>query len=337
LRAELRLARELGEQLLRLAQQAQDAALLLGAHRALGPTLLWQGEMLLAREHLEQGIALYDPQQHGSLAFVYGTDSGVACRLFAALVLCFLGYPDQALKRSHEAITLAQELSHPYSLSFALQFTADLHQFRREWHLAQERAEAAMALSAEQGFAQALSQAAIRRGWALAEQGQGEEGIAQIRQGLTGYRETGAKLTGPYFLALLAEAYGRGGHVAEGLRAVAEALAAVDKTGEHFYEAELYRLEGILTLQSKVQSPRSKVEKDVEESFHKAIEIARQQQAKSWELRATMSLARLWQQQGKRAEAHEMLSAIYGWFTEGFDTKDLQEAKALLDELAEGV
>src|SRR5207247_6809658 len=148
LRTELQLARELGGQLLRLAQQAQDSALLLVAHRALGTTLLWQGEMPLAQEHVEQGIALYDPQQHRSSAFVYGMDNGMTCWIYAAWVLWLLGYPDQALQRSHEAITLAQELSHPYSLSFALEFTANLHQFRREWRLAQERAEAAIALSA---------------------------------------------------------------------------------------------------------------------------------------------------------------------------------------------
>jgi predicted ATPase len=353
----LQLARELGEQLLRLAQQAQDAALLLVAHWALGVTLLQQGEMPLAREHVEQGIALYDPQQHRSLAFVYGMDIGMTCRIFAAWVLWLLGYPDQALQRSHEAITLAQELSHPYSLSFALQFTAELHQFRREWRLAQERAEAAMALSAEQGFTLDLSRAVILRGWALAEQGQGEEGIAQIRQGLAAWRETEAKLTGPYFLALLAEAYGKGGQVAEGLSVVAEALAAVDKAGERLWEAELYRLTGELTLQQSRASlgqvqdksqtsqnksevphtqhltPSTQAEAEAEACFHQAIGIARHQQAKSLELRAVMSLGRLWQQQGETEEARKMLAEIYGWFTEGFDTKDLQEAKALLEEL----
>src|SRR5712692_7195076 len=239
LRAELPLARELAEQMMRLAQQAQDSALLLVAHRALGSTLLQQGEIPLAREHVEQGIALYDPQQHRSLAFVYGMDTGMTCLIYAAWVLWLLGYPDQALKRSHEAITLAQELSHLYSLSFALDFTANLHQFRREWRLAQERAEAAIAVSAEQGFTLDLSRAAILRGWALAEQGQGEDGIAQMQQGLAAYRETGAELDRPYFLTLLAEAYGKVGQVAEGLRVVAEALATVDRTGARFYEAEM--------------------------------------------------------------------------------------------------
>jgi class 3 adenylate cyclase/predicted ATPase len=345
LRAELPLARELGGQLLRLAQQAQDSALLLAAHRVLGTTLLWQGEIALAREHLEQGIALYDPQQHRPLAFVYGMDSGMTCQIFTAWVLWLLGYPDQALQRGQEGITTAHESSHPYSLSFALAYTAGLHQFRREGRLAQERAEAAMALSAEQGFAQNLSQAAILRGWALAEQGQGEEGIAQIRQGLAAYRATGAELLRPYYLALLAEAYVTGGQVEEGLKILAEALARVDKTGEHSYEAELYRIKGELSLQSAVHSQQSEIpntqhptpstqaEAEAEACFLKAIDIARKQQAKSLELRATVSLARLWQQQGKQPTARNMLSTIYNWFTEGFDTKDLREAKTLLAAL----
>jgi len=314
--------------------------------------------MSSAREHIEQGIALYDPQQHRSLAFVYGTDIGMACRINAALVLWLLGYPDQALQRSHEAITLAQELSHPFSLSFALEFTAYLHQFRREWRLAQERAEAAIALAAEQGFAMRLSRAALLRGWALAEQGQGEEGIAQIRQGLAAWRATGAELRRTYLLTLLAEAYGKGGQVEEGLSAVAEALAAVDKAGERLWEAELYRIKGELTLQQSRASlgqvqdksqtsqnksevpntqhltPSTQAEAEAEACFHQAIEIARKQQARSLELRAVMSLSRLWQQQGKKGEARLLLAEIYGWFTEGFDTKDLQEAKALLEELA---
>jgi predicted ATPase len=276
-------------------------------------------------------------------------DIGMTGRIFAALVLWLLGYPDQALQRGQEGITLAYESSHPYSLSFALAFTARLHQFRRERRLAQERTEAAIALSAEQGFAMALSQAAIQRGWALAEQGQGEEGIAQIRQGLAAYRATGAELGRPYYLALLAEAYGKVRQVEEGLGVVAEALAAVDKTGERLWEAELYRLEGELTLEAggwrlETSPPSSQasslkpqvsgeVAREAEGYFHKAIDVARRQQAKSLELRAVMSLSRLWQQQGKKAEARQMLAEIYSWFTEGFDTKDLQEAKALLEEL----
>ena len=173
----------------------------------------------------------------------------MTCLSYAAWVLWFLGYPDQALKRSQEALALAAGLSHPFSLAFALGFAAVLHQLRREEQAAQERAEAVIALSTEQGFPFWLALGTILRGWALAEQGQGEEGIAQIRQGLAAYRATGAEIVRPYFLALLAEAYGKVGQAEEGLSVLAEALALVDKTGERFYEAELYRLKGELTLQ----------------------------------------------------------------------------------------
>jgi predicted ATPase len=173
------------------------------------------------------------------------------------------------------------------------------------------------------------------RGCALAEQGQAEEGIAQLRNGLAAFRALGSGLLIPYCLSLLAEAYGKAGQAKEGLRALAEALAQVDKTSERFYEAEMYRLKGELTLaQSSIQGLASSVQKETEECFWKAIEIAEHQQAKSLELRAVMSLARLWQSQGKKEEARQLLAEIYNWFTEGFDTKDLQEAKVLLAELS---
>jgi predicted ATPase len=191
-----------------------------------------------------------------------------------------------------------------------------------------------MELCAEHGFTLWLAQNAILQGWVLTEQGQQAAGIAQIRRGLAAWQITGAELGRPYFLALLAEAYGRTGQREEGPTMVAEALALVDQTREHMWEAELYRLKGTLTLQSKVQDLRSKVEEEAEGYFLKAIEIAQHQQAKSLELRAATSLAHLWQRQGKHHEAHSMLSEVYNWFTEGFDTKDLQEAKGLLQELS---
>ncbi|HEV8715258.1 MAG TPA: adenylate/guanylate cyclase domain-containing protein [Candidatus Binatia bacterium] len=346
-RAEYKMARELGEQILSLAQRAQDPALLLEAHGALGAALFQLGEFVPAREHLAQGITLYDFQQHRSHAFLYGLDPGVLCLSYVALALWFLGYPEQAIKRSHEALTLAQELTHPYSLAWALYFAAWLHQHRREENASQERAEAAIILSTEQGFALELARGTLLRGWTLAEQRQAEEGIKQIQQGMAAVRATGTELGRSYNLALLADAYGKTGQVEEGLAALAEALAAVDRTGEHFYEADLYRLKGTLTLQFKAslgqvsdksedtnpQSPTPNPQADAEVCFQKTIEIARKQQAKSLELRATTSLARLWQQQGKKAEAHKLLSEIYHWFTEGFDTKDLKDAKALLEEL----
>jgi len=250
------------------------------------------------------------------------------------------------LHRQREALTLAHELSDPFSLAVALGTAAVLHQLRREGHLARERAEALITLSTEQGIPFWGAIGTIQCGWARAEQGQIEEGITQIRQGLIAYQATGAELWRPHFLALLAEAYGKAGQAEEGLSALAEALALVDKTGERLCEAELYRLRGGLTLaRSAVRSPAPEVtnspesrvqspESEAEECFVTAIEISRQQQAKSLELRATTSLAHLWQQQGKTAEAHQMLSEVYNWFTEGFDTADLKDAKALLDELS---
>jgi predicted ATPase len=261
----------------------------------------------------------------------------VACRAYAALTLWWLGYPDQALQRSHEALTLARELVHPLSLATALFFAAWLHHFRREWPRTQEWAEAAIALSAEQGFALFVAGGTIFRGWALAArspapgvgQGQVEEGMAQLHQGLAAWRATGAAVLRPYGLALLAAASAQVGQREEALTLLAEALAVANDTGERRWEAELHRLKGELLLALSAESGD-----EVETCFRHALDIARQQQAKSLELRAAMSLSRLWQRQGKRAEAYNMLAPIYGWFTEGFDTADLQEAKALLEVLA---
>ncbi|MBI3797195.1 MAG: hypothetical protein HY268_09560, partial [Deltaproteobacteria bacterium] len=337
-RADLQAARALAEQLLRLAQNGQDSSLLLLAHFTVGDVLNWLGELLPARKHLEQGIALYNRHSHRSLAFLYGIDPGVYCLSQVVWDLWPLGYPDQALKSGQEAISLAQELSHPHSLVFALNFTAIAHLLRGEVRAAQERAEAVIALATEQGFPFWVAFGTSLRGWALAAQGQVEEGIAQLQQGLAALRATGSELLRPWLLAPLAEAYGKKGQPEEGLRVVAEALLAVRKSQVCLYEAELLRLKGELTLQrqSGVRSPQPptpSTQAEAEAWFLKAIEVARHQQAKSLELRAAMSLSRLWQQQGKRKEAHQMLVEIYDWFTEGFDTKDLQETKALLEEL----
>jgi predicted ATPase len=327
-RAELQTARELGAQCLLLAQRLQAQDFLLQAHRVLGMTLFWRGELVAAREHLEQGITRYDPQQHRSLAFRYGTDPAVGCQCFAALALWCLGYPAQALEKTREALALAWELSHPLSLVYALTFAARLHQDRREGHVTQERAEAAMRLSTEQGFPEWVAVGSILRGWALSRQGWTEEGIAQMCQGLVDYRTLGGELWRAYGLSLLAEAYGKAGQAAEGLRVLAEGLVAAHHSGQRLYEAELYRLNGELLLQQAIPDAQA-----AEACFRQASEIARQQPAKSLELRVSMSLARLWQQQGKQTEAYELLAPLYGWFTEGFDTADLQEAKALLDKL----
>jgi predicted ATPase len=328
-RAELHAARELAEQFVILAQRVQDPELLLEAHSAMGTTLYYLGALEPAHAHLQRSIAFYNSQQHRSHAFLYGMDPRVRCLSHSALILWLLGHPDQALESSRESLALAQELSHSHSLALALDLAAWLHQLRREEHLTQARAEALIALATEHGFTLYQALGTSLRGWALAQQGRVEEGIAQMGRGLAGWRATGAELVQPYFLALLAEAYEKAGQAEEGLLVLAEALALVRTSGERRKEAELYRLKGELLL---ARSPEHHPQ--AEACFHQALALARRQQTKSLELRAAMRLSRLWQQQGKRGEARELLAPIYGWFIEGFDTADLQEAKVLLEELS---
>jgi predicted ATPase len=325
-RADMPTARELVEQLLQLARSAQDQGLLLLAHRAMGTTFHFLGEFVLAHEHNAQGIALYDPQQHSSLAPLYGEHPAVACHFFAAHGLWCLGYPDRALVSIQDALNLARQIAHPVTLVEVLDFAAWVHQCRGEEQLTREQAEAAVALATEHKIAFFLAHATILVGWALVEQGQTTEGIAQIRQGLAAHRATGAVV--PLPSVMLAEAYGKVGQPEEGLLVVAEAQAEVHK-GLRYYEAELYRLKGelLLGLSTKNQA-------EAETCFHQALDIARRQQARSLELRAAVSLGRLWQRHGKRAAAYELLAAIYGWFSEGFETADLREAKVLLEALA---
>jgi class 3 adenylate cyclase/predicted ATPase len=330
-RTEYQTAHALGEQLLTLAQHAQDAAMLVAAHRAVGTTLFSLGRVAAAHTHFRQGVALYDPQQHHAAAFLYGEHAGLLCHIYAAWALWDLGYPDQALGRSHEAVLLAQQIAHAYSLAHALIGAAMSHQLRREERCTQKRAEAALSLAMEQGFPHWKERGVVLRGWSLAQQGEAKEGIAQLTQGLRAFRATGAESHRSYFLALLAEAHGTLGESEAGLAVVAEALALVDTTGERWYEAELYRLKGALLLQQSLDNPT-----EAETCFHHAVAIAQNQSAKSWELRAATSLSKLWQQQGKRQAAHDLLAPVYDWFTEGFDTADLKDAKALLEELEEG-
>jgi predicted ATPase len=319
-------ARELGEQLLTLAQSLQDSEHLLLAHRVLGQTLFYLGELAQARGHLEQGMALYDTRLHRSLASIYGQDPGVVCHLWAALTLWMLGYPDRAAREKVEALALARELAHPYSQGWALLWAARFHHVRREEHAIRELAEAIFALAREHEYEYRDSWGTIWRGWSLVEQGQKEEGIAQLRQCLAALMEQKSRLMRPSLLGLLAEAYGKAGQVEDGLTILDEALGLVQQTGERHDEASLYRLKGdlLLALPNAHQA-------QAEACFRQAIATARRQSAKSWELRAVLSLSRLYHQQGKEEEARPMLAEIYGWFTEGFDTADLREAKALLD------
>jgi predicted ATPase len=235
--------------------------------------------------------------------------------------LWFLGYP---------ALTLAQDLSHMLTLASTLNWAAMFHLYRREAREAQNLAEAAIALAIEQGYHQWVAEATVARGWALIMQGQHEVGLAQILQGQAAYQVTGTQLLAPHYLAMRAEAHANLGHPEAGLTLLDEALSVAVKTGVRKEVAEIYRRKGELLLQLS-----STNEAAAETCFQQAIEVSRHQQARSWELRAATNLARLWQQQGKRQDAYELLAPVYHWFTEGFDTADLQEAKALLDMLSD--
>jgi class 3 adenylate cyclase/predicted ATPase len=328
-RFQLHTARELGDTLLRLAHQADDPALAVLAHLALGATWFFLGALPAARTHLEAGIACYTPEQRRAPAFRMGLDPGVGCRLYAALTLWALGYPEQALARVHEALALAHALAHPYSLAAARCWAAFVYQHRRDVPAVHEHAEATVILSTAQGFPLWTALGTSMRGWALAIQGQGEGGLAQLRQGIAAYRATGITLGVPYWYTVLADVSDRLGHTEDGLQALAEAHTLMEQQEERGWEAEVARLRGVLLLRQPGTPPA-----EAETCFQRALDIARRQEAKSLELRAAMSLALLWQQQGQRAEAYDLLAPVYGWFTEGFDTADLQEAQALLEALA---
>ena len=239
----------LGERLLTLAQQVQDPVMLSVAHRTVGTKFFYLGAPAEASTHLRQSMALSAPQQHHASAFFYGEGTSVLSLGRGAWVRWYLGYPDQGLTQSQEAVALAQQMAHPFSLSLALSFAVMLHQCRREVCATQERAEAAIILAMAQGFPQWRAHGAILRGWTLTQQGSAQEGMAQITQGLSAYRATGAEILRPYCLALLADVHGTLGQLEAGLRVLTEALRLADTTGARWYEAELYRLKGALLLQ----------------------------------------------------------------------------------------
>ena len=353
-RAELGTAREIAEEFLGLAERLPYPGLAMRGHWALEITFMHLGEFTRAMEHFEKALSLYDPERHRDDAFRYAQNPGVAMRCFAAWSLWCLGQPDQALERIKEALTLAGELSEPYGLAHALFFAAILHQLRREEQLAQEYAEAALAVSSEHGLGLYQAMSKITLGWALieggrrVEPGRREEAIEQMREGVAAHQATGTEVLLPHFLTLLAEALGQSGQAEEGLRLSEEALRIADGNGESYYLAELYRIKGeVLLMQAggrglsraatggkAVFEAEPPAVAQAEGCFNESIKIAQGQKAKSLELRAVKSLARLNQKQGKREEARSLLARIYDSFTEGFETVDLREAKALLDELS---
>jgi predicted ATPase len=327
-RGEIQTGLNLAEQLLGLAQRAQDAGLLLQAHYALGRAHAILGNWARAKTHLEQAIAYYDRREHRSHAFLYGGhDPCASCLGFASHALWMLGYPEQALQRGREALALARELRHPASLAQTQALVAVLYQYRRDVAETLELAEELQGLAADQGLLFHLAAGSVLRGWALVERGHSEEGTARIREGFDTGGPTRAHLRA-HSLALLAEAWGKAGNVTEGLAVLAKTLTEVEETGIRFYEPELRRHQGEFLL---ALNPENSPE--AEACFQQAIAIARRQQAKSLELRATTSLARLWQRQGRRDEARAALAAVYSTFTEGFTTPDLMGAAALLESM----
>ena len=335
-RGKLKRAHGLGEELLALAQSHQDPNHLSRAHFMLVETLCWFGEFTQALEHCELGISFYDPHQQGSQVLLYGTDIWAASQSLKSLAFWHLGYPNQALEGSREALNVAQELSHPFSLAYTLYMSALINQFCREVNAVEKLVERVIRLATERGFPFWLALGTILRGWSLSEKGEIEEGIEQMRQGLGAFRASGAQFLITFLLSLLAEGHGKAGRAEEGLTILSEALNLVEENGECMWEAELYRLKGeLLKASSSGSSSKQKadIENEVEECFIKALDTARSQRAKSLELRAAVSMSRLWSRQGKKEEAKKLLAEVYGWFTEGFDTADLKEAKALLDEL----
>jgi predicted ATPase len=287
------------------------------------------GEFSRAKEHLDAAIAIYDPRLQLSISRYGGADIGSSSLSFAGLTLWQLGYPDRALEFVNQGLASANGLSHPQSLALAELTVGYLRVNRGEADAAQEMAESLIALSAEHSLADYSAWATTLRGWAMAEHGHNEEAIAQMQEGLTAFRASRVELGRTRDLCFLSKAFTRTGRFDAALSALTEALAVAYKHEEREFEAEIYRLKGELMLSQDDLNIA-----EAQNCFQRAIEIARKQSAKSWELRATMSLARLLAKQGRNDEVRTMLANIYGWFTEGFDTADLKDAKALLGELA---
>jgi class 3 adenylate cyclase/predicted ATPase len=325
IRADLKTALELAHQLLRRAESSQNPMLRQFAHHALGFTLFHMGELPLAREHLEIALSLDDPQRPMAARSI---NEKVANLSYMAWTQWQLGYPDQALESCTEAVKSALALGHPHSMAFAYGYACNVRALRREVDAAQEIADRQFEFSSEHGLADFRAGAVGFQGWAKVMRGN-EQGIAQLEECLASGRATGLKVMQPYRLCTLVEACGEVGLFGRGLEVLIEALTLADESGDRFYEPETFRLNGeILLKQNSSNTPKAQL------CFERAIEIARKQSAKSWELRATMSLARLLASQGRHDEARTILADIYNWFTEGFDTADLIDAKALLDQLA---
>ncbi len=329
-RSEHKTARGLGEQCLRLAQDAGDSALLIEAHHALGVNWINETDFDKALEHLEQAIALYNPQEHASNAYTYGQDPAAICHIHAGHALWSLGYPDQAVTRVNQGLEVGRKLAHPRNLATIASFAGLVQQFCRNATAVVQLIEPALKISDEYNFAFTKAMGTILSGWALAQLGNREDGIARMQQGLEVFKVTDAVHMTPYFSSLLAEAYGDAGRADEGL----ELFEGLDPAREQFWQPELHRTKGELLLrQAGPNKAGNNAEANAEECFREALAIAKRQKAKIFELRAAMSLSRLWSSQGQYLEACNLMRETFAWFTEGFDTPDLRDAKALIERL----
>ncbi|HSA83180.1 MAG TPA: hypothetical protein VLE23_20345, partial [Geminicoccaceae bacterium] len=327
IRGELRRAHDLAERLVVLAEEHGVPFRRALARRALGSTLFALGRFTDATIALDEGIAIDDAAwEDPAHLLLYTEHGGVVCRMYSAWTLWYFGFPDRAMATMEAALALCQRLSHPYSLASALANMALLHNLRREFDAAGRRADAAINLANEHRLPQFLEFAMMCRGFALVGVRQEAEGIAQLRAALVGWHSRGAHLHDTLFLGFLSEAHLRAGQLDDALAALDRATETAVATGERYYHAELDRLRGIVLAETGDATRAAPW-------LHRAIDTARGQEARSLELRAATSLARLWRDQGNRAQARDLLASIYSWFTEGFDTADLKGAKALLDQL----
>jgi predicted ATPase len=321
-----RIADEAAEEMLRLAERRQDPAAQVAGHRALGGSLMWRGQLIPALAHLERALALYHQADRRALALLGVSDARMLCLGFTACLLSWQGCPDQALVRSKESLAAAHESRQAYTLSHGLFLNCWFHQIRGEPRTVRERSAALVTLTAEHGFRGWLAEARFYHGWALAADGEIARGIPLMQDGLAAIRAAGMQMEVPMYLCLLAGICTKAGQPAQALELLTEAL---DHTSEpRWFEAELHRLRGeaLLALSSERAA-------EAETCWRRAIAIAREQNARFWELRAARDLARFWAEQGRRAEAQGLLAPVYSWFIEGFDTVDLKDAKALLNEL----
>jgi predicted ATPase len=338
MRGELGVGEETVRQLLRLAESTGDRVARLGAHNMAGLMAFYRGQLVAALAHFEEAGALYDPEEHSPnrlSELSVDHDIGVSCMAHTALTQLLLGYPDRAAASMRKCLGYAHTIDHPLSLVMALNFAAFLHHVRRDRSALEEIENERHALATAHGFELFLWFGDIFGGWLTAEAGRGEDGVVQIRRGLEIYRFVGGALGAPTFFAILAEAYGGVGRLDEGRAAVEEGLAVAEQTGFHYWDAELLRRKAELAPASAgaAATRAAPVAKTAEASLLAAIEIARSQEARLLELRAATSLSRLWRRRGRADDARSLLSGIHAWFSEGFETPDFREAKAILDEI----